>query len=126
MDEEELRQVKFNSMALYHVDQLLDAKANPFAASYQIRTSASDALRLSKPVMTSVDDEQQTESPSPRSEQAQPAAPVGTTSPALGTLAPAQDDYQPLSTPISTRRTTRSRATSVNSDVLTFGKVSTY
>jgi hypothetical protein len=110
MDEDELRHVKFNSMASYHVDKLLDAKANPFAASYQIRTSASDALRLSKTVMTSVDDEQHTEFPSPRSEQAQPEVPVDTTSPALGTLAPAQDDYQPLSTPVSTRRTTRSRA----------------
>jgi hypothetical protein len=110
MDEEELRHVKFKSMASYHVDKLLDAKANPFAAPYQIKTSASDALRLSKPVITSVDDEQHEESPSPRSDQEQPELPVGTNSPALGTLAPAQDDYQPLSTPISIRRTTRSRA----------------
>jgi hypothetical protein len=67
-------------------------------------------MRLRKSAMTSEDDEQHADSPSPRSEQAQPKVPVGTMSPAIGALAPAQDDYQPLSTPTSTRRTTRSRA----------------
>jgi hypothetical protein len=95
--------------ASYHVDKLIAAKANPTAASYRIRTSASDAMRLRHFAMTSADDEH-ADSPSPRSAQAQPEVLVDIMSPALGTLAPAQDDYQPLSTPTSTRRTTRSRA----------------
>ncbi len=109
MDEDQPYHAKLSHMASYHVDKLIDAKANPLAASYRIRTSASDAMRLRKFAMTPADDEH-ADSPSPRSEQAQPEVPFDIMSPAIGTLAPAQDDYQPLSTPTSTRRTTRSRA----------------
>jgi hypothetical protein len=117
MYDDEPRHAKFNSMASYHVAKLIDAKADPFAESYQIRTSASDAMCLSKSVITSVDDAQYAESPRPSSDQVQPVNLVGTMSPAIGTLAPAQDDYPPLSTLKSARRTTRSRAKTTASPI---------
>ncbi len=112
MHDDDPRQLDFNSMAAYHAAHLIDAKANPIADLYQIKTAASDALRLRQLTTTSADEEQHAESPnSRRSTQEQPADLAGTMSPALGTLVPAQDDYQPSSTPaLAARRTTRSRA----------------
>ncbi len=110
MHEDDSRQLDFNSMAAYHVEHLIAAKTNSIADPYQIRTVASDALRLRQLATTSADDGQHASSPSPCSTQEQLADLVGTMSPALGILAPAQDAYQPSSTPASARRTTRSRA----------------
>jgi hypothetical protein len=61
------------------------------------------------PASSSADEDHYADHPSRRTQE-QPADLVGTMSPALGTLALAQDDYQLSSTPALVRQTTRSRA----------------
>jgi hypothetical protein len=43
MNEHDSRQLDFNSMAAYHVEHLIDAKANSFADPYQIRIPDQDS-----------------------------------------------------------------------------------
>jgi hypothetical protein len=92
MHGDEPRQLDFNSLAAYHATHLIDAKANPITESYQTRTAASDALRLCQLAPTLADEEHYVDHPSRRRRtQEQPADLVGTMSPALGTLALAQE-----------------------------------
>jgi hypothetical protein len=118
MHGDESRQLDFNSLAAYHATHLIAAKSNPITDSYQTRAAASDALRLRQLASTLADEDHYADHPSRRSStQEQPADLVGTMSPALGTLALAQDDYQPSSTPASVCRTTRSCAKATASSI---------
>jgi hypothetical protein len=111
MHGDEPRQLDFNSLVAYHANHLITAKANPFTDSYQTRTAASDALSLHQLASTLAGEDNYADHLSRRHRtQEQPADLVGTMSPALGTLALAQDNYQPSSTPASVSRTTRSSA----------------
>jgi hypothetical protein len=109
MQDDEPRQLDFNSMAAYHAAHLIAAKANPTTGLYEPKTTASDALRLEQ-----LEPGEYTVDPSTRRRRTieQLDDHTGTMSPVPDTFTSAQDAYRQSTTPASGRRTTRSRAQS--------------